>query len=418
MSVSWGRKVTRTQSRPAGASASPTITVIMANYQGGRYIERALDSVLGQTFGDLEVLVSDDASPDDSVARVAAVQARDPRVQLIAAHENGGPARCRNRALEMARGTWIAIVDSDDLIHPERFERLLAAAGQGGSDIVADDLLHFHEDGSPSQLLLPEDQQAPLEVSPRDWILAGRRGTPPLGYLKPMIRRAALDGIAYDETLRIGEDYDLMLRLLLAGARLLVVPEPWYFYRRHKMSFSHRLSVRDLEAMIESQRRFLAASGPFAPEIASAFATRQAQLRGALDFELMVDALKGRRLGLALAIAAQRPSVLPRLARAASQHFARGHARPAPAETPASVFLSADASASSRERLTIRVPAYGAPEARQWGGAARRSTWRRIADLGQGGALDIAFDGPAGAYAAGFIPAAMVLPHPDPGPSP
>jgi len=76
------------------ASHRPLISVIMANFAGGQYIERALDSVLAQTMSDIEVIVSDDSSPDDSVMRVIEIQRRDPRVRLVLAEENGGPARC------------------------------------------------------------------------------------------------------------------------------------------------------------------------------------------------------------------------------------------------------------------------------------------------------------------------------------
>ena len=80
----------------------PTVSVIMANYCGAAHLERALSSVLAQTMIDLEVIVSDDNSPDDSVAVVAQVMRRDPRVRLITTEVNGGPAKARNRALNVA----------------------------------------------------------------------------------------------------------------------------------------------------------------------------------------------------------------------------------------------------------------------------------------------------------------------------
>lgn len=403
-----GDVVTSVLLLPDGGGKRPLLSVIMANYRGGRYIERAIDSVLAQTVTDLELIISDDASPDDSVARAVARQVKDPRIKLVLADSNGGPARCRNRALEAAGGQWIAIVDSDDLIHPERFERLLAAAERGAVDIVADDLLHFHEDGSPSRLLLPDHQQAPLEIGPREWILAGERGTPPLGYIKPMIRASLLAGLRYDETLRIGEDYDLVLRLLLGGARLLIVPEPWYFYRRHEGSFSYRNSVRDLEAMIASQRHFMAAAGPFSPTVTAAFERRLRNLNEAVGFEQLVAAIKQRDLARVAGAVARHPGVALRLARSASERMSRRGASPdAVVAAPELVVLSDGNFAAAREMdtaLTIRVPPYDAPESPHWGGAVRRKTWRQIADLSRSARPRVVFDGRAGAYAAGFMP--------------
>lgn len=393
------------------ASHRPLISVIMANFAGGQYIERALDSVLAQTMSDIEVIVSDDSSPDDSVMRVIEIQRRDPRVRLVLAEENGGPARCRNRALAEASGDWIAIVDSDDLIHPERLERLLAAAESANVDAIADDLLFFHESGAPSRLLLPEAQHAPLEVGAVDWILAGDNGLPPLGYLKPLIRTAALRGLRYDETLRVGEDYDFMLRLLLQGVTLHVVPEPWYFYRRHDQSVSHRISGRDLAAMIESQQRFLATAGRLEPGVEKAAGMRLHKLRTALAFEQLVGAVKRGKFPAAVGAAVRYPTNLLRLGRAAVEHVGRRVPHPDPIN-PAFVVLSDDCASPSAEladAVLIQVPIYSPPQRPVFGGAARRQLWRQVADLARGSRPEILVRGPGGSYAAGFIPRPMHL---------
>jgi succinoglycan biosynthesis protein ExoO len=384
--------------------AGPLITVIMANYRGARFIEQALESILAQTVVDLEVIVSDDASPDDSVARVAELQRRDPRVRLLVAETNGGPARCRNRALAEARGKWIALVDSDDLIHPERFERLLAAADRLGVDIVADDLLHFHDDGTPSSLLLPDGQQTPVKVTTVDWILAGSNGLPPLGYLKPLMRASVLGGLRYDETLRIGEDYDFMLRLLLRGATLQVVPEPWYFYRRHNESFSHRSSVADLEAMIANHECYLTGAASLDPSAARALKRRLAKLNVALSFERTVAAIKQGNGLRALTNVLRRPATVARLARAALEHLAHRVPRERPV-APSLVVLSDEGSGHAElpDAVLIQVPTYSLPEQQTFGGAARRQTWRQVADLARG-RPKVLVRGRAGAYAAGFIP--------------
>lgn len=399
------------------AAQAPSISVIMANYQGGRYIERAIGSVLAQTLGDLELIVSDDDSTDDSIGIVARLAAQDRRVRLLCADRNGGPARCRNRALAEARGTWIAMVDSDDLIHPERFARLLAEARRSRAEIVADDLLHFYEDGSPSRLLLPEEQEEPLAVSATQWILAGSGGTPALGYLKPMIRASLLRDLGYDESLTIGEDYDLVLRLLLRGARLSIVPEPWYLYRRHSGSYSHRLSRDDLKAMIASQRRFMAAEGPFRDDIAAALRQRMSGLLRALRFEDLVAGIKAHDPGHTAALLTRHPSLIFRLISSASEHLSRKVAAPAkPTGSPVRVVLSEDPTMVDGDTVTIHVPARDPPERQSAGGAVRRRTWLQIADLGRLAPLRIVSDGPAGEYAAGFLPVLLgatgVMPSP------
>lgn len=199
------------------------VSVIMANYRGAEHLFAAISSVLRQSHADLELIVSDDASPDESGAIVRAVAANDARVRLIDAAMNAGPAAARNRALDAATGDWIAIVDSDDLLHVNRFERLLAAATYLGADMIADDLVFFGDtaEASGRTLLQPLDLCAPLKVTTSLFLKASGENAqiPAFGYLKPMIRRDFIGVARYDENLRIGEDYDFILRLLMSGAR-------------------------------------------------------------------------------------------------------------------------------------------------------------------------------------------------------
>ena len=304
----------------------PEVSVIMANYNGSAYLGAALESVLTQTLGNLEVIVVDDASTDDSVAIIQSFAAADPRVQAVPLTANGGPARARNRALDLARGDWIAIVDADDLITPERLGHLVAMAKDNDVAMVADDLLYFVDGAKPHAQLLQRASHAGPEFVTAELFVEGqtKAGDPvAFGYLKPLIHRSLLTDKRYDETLKIGEDYDLLLRLLLSGAQLCVVPEAMYYYRRHSQSLSHRLSVSAVRAMIASQDRFVAHNGPFPPSTSAAFQRRRKALLGRLDFEELVEAIKARRLLAALGAMLGQPSLLLKLGRSVSERLTR-----------------------------------------------------------------------------------------------
>jgi succinoglycan biosynthesis protein ExoO len=390
------------QSAGQRGRGGPLISVIMANFQAGERIVPALRSVLGQTMGDIEVIVSDDASRDNSLALVRTMLADDSRIRIAGAETNRGPAHCRNRALDLARGEWIAVVDSDDIIHPERFERLLSAATRQGADIVADDLLLFHEDGSPPRLMLGPDARTSFAVSPIQWVLAGLDGSPSLGYLKPMIRAERLKNLRYDEALRIGEDYDFVLRLLLDGARMVVVPEPLYLYRRYSASISHRLSVDDMRAMIERQLAFVAAHRPFPDELAAALAARLAALQQGLSYEELVASIKEQKLGQALSRLARNPGHLGRL----WNSFLEGRRRREPggqsrSDNSETLVLGGQGGAGA-SRV---VPDYVPPHLVDWSAPQPRGVWRELASYA--GARCVALD-QAGRYAAGFIPEVML----------
>jgi succinoglycan biosynthesis protein ExoO len=291
----------------------------MANYNGSRYIEAALQSALRQSLRDIEIIVGDDASTDDSMNRAAIFAREDNRVQLLHVPTNGGPGAARNLCLEAARGKWIAIMDSDDMMHPERLAQLIAAAERDGADIVADDLLIFDDDARiPPQTCL-RGGTAAFWVDATGYVQANTlfRGGQSLGYLKQVIRASQIRDhrLRYDTTLRIAEDFDFILRLLALGARFRILPGLGYLYRKHAGSISHRLSRRTLEPMLAAHDRQRAALGGQDERLAAAMERRRASLVRALDFDDLVIALKQRDWCHAITISARRPSVVALLRR-------------------------------------------------------------------------------------------------------
>lgn len=99
--------------------STPLISCIVPVYNGERFLSEALDSVLGQTYRPLEVLLSDDGSTDGT-PKIAARYSKQIRYLR---HANAGPAAARNRGLELAEGDFVALLDADDLWHPEKLQR-------------------------------------------------------------------------------------------------------------------------------------------------------------------------------------------------------------------------------------------------------------------------------------------------------
>lgn len=304
----------------------------MANFRGAAHLAAAMRAVLAQTEDRLQLIVADDASDDDSVAIARAIAAQDGRVHVIASPRNGGPAATRNLGLEAATGDWIAIVDSDDLIHPQRFARLIAAAEAEGADLVADDLVHFGaaEQAGGRTLLMPMALDRPMPLTVATYLRGSTDALPSFGYLKPMIRRRVLGGLRYDTRLKIGEDQDLVLRLLAGGARFLLLPDPLYAYRRHGGSVSHRLSVETAAAMLAAHEGLPPLTDPEARRVAAAVHRR---LRRTLRYERLVADLKARRWAAALPRLAD-PAMIARLADSLRDRRRRSVAHGPEAEVP------------------------------------------------------------------------------------
>lgn len=114
---------------------SGLVSVIIPVYNVEKLIDRCMESVVGQTYRNLEIILVDDGSTDRSLEKCFFWKEKDERVTVIS-KENGGTASARNAGLDVAHGQWIAFVDSDDKIDRSMYERLIDSAERNHADIV------------------------------------------------------------------------------------------------------------------------------------------------------------------------------------------------------------------------------------------------------------------------------------------
>ena len=114
----------------------PLVSVIMPAYNAALFIEEAINSVISQTITDWELLVIDDCSTDATGDIVNTIAARDSRVKLLVNENNMGAAGSRNRGLDIFRGQYVALLDSDDYWYPQMLEKMLARAEETRADII------------------------------------------------------------------------------------------------------------------------------------------------------------------------------------------------------------------------------------------------------------------------------------------
>jgi succinoglycan biosynthesis protein ExoO len=211
------------------------VSVIVPAYNAANHLDRALDSALTQTMPNFEVIVVDDASSDATLESARKVAAGDSRVRLLHNDHNCGLAESRNRAIRIARGEWIALLDADDAWSAERLEQMLGHADN--MDVVSDDVLILynpstdrHKPKSLSLLL----RQGVAMTEPRLLSLS-QFARHDLGLLKPIIRRSFLRrfGLEFDSSLEQTVDFSLYFQMLASGARWLQLPDAYYFYYRH-----------------------------------------------------------------------------------------------------------------------------------------------------------------------------------------
>jgi GT2 family glycosyltransferase len=217
----------------------PEVSVVIPSYNHAAYIGQAVESVLRQTFADLELIVIEDGSTDNSLEILSRFS--DPRIQVIA-QDNQGAHAAINRGLRQASGEYLAILNSDDAYHPQRLEKILAVlktdpqVGLAGSyiQIVDQDgkpggIKHAYHDCPPWLLEKPErsfgageDLQAALLTE--NYLATSSN------YVFP---RRTFEQVGDFLPLRYTHDWDFALRATRA-AKLAVLPEPLVSYRIHK----------------------------------------------------------------------------------------------------------------------------------------------------------------------------------------
>lgn len=290
---------------------TPDVSVIIPAWKAGGFIARAVESALVSQGVSVEVVIVDDASPDDTFAILQELAASDTRVVVDRLPVNGGPSAARNRAIALASGRFIAVVDADDAVTPDRFSRLVAIASAGDADIVIDNMIEVDEAGrllGDERFLKSPAFAAPQEISLNTWIAFNQpmKAGDCLGYLKPLIRRTTLDrlGVGYDPALRNSEDYYLVADMLAAGARMTYTPEAGYRYTRAAGSISHRLKAEHTHAWLEAEKGFARRHQGLSASEADALARRMRALRNVDRFVAAVDALKGRRISAFIGVMA------------------------------------------------------------------------------------------------------------------
>jgi succinoglycan biosynthesis protein ExoO len=242
---------------------NPKVSVIIPAYNTEAYIAKAIESALHQTLRDIEVIIVDDGSSDQTVE--VAKSFTDQRLKVIVNEQNLGSAAARNRALRVAQGEWIAVLDSDDWYAPERLEKLVSLANEVNADMIADDIYLIKDRAtSPWSTLIQESGKPIDKIIQIDIVyfvetdVYAQPGLH-LGLSKPLFKREFLlkHGIEYDEDIRMGQDFWLDMKCLIKGARFFLEPKPYYFYYSRPGSLVHQSQVPRLNQYCNATNSFI-----------------------------------------------------------------------------------------------------------------------------------------------------------------
>jgi glycosyltransferase involved in cell wall biosynthesis len=202
------------------------VSVIIPVYNTEKLLERCLESVVGQTLSDIEIICVDDGSTDGSGALLDSWAERDSRIRVIH-QQNGRQGKARNAAMRIATGEYIGMIDSDDYIPSDYFERLYAAATAADADMAICGIVKQKRTLNRTVLAF-EHEEVATTVTEK---LRLAHCPPEFHPVNKLYRRAMLDRLSlrFAEGVQY-EDVMFVTRALVGSNRLVSVPGVHYFY--------------------------------------------------------------------------------------------------------------------------------------------------------------------------------------------
>lgn len=226
-------------------STQPKISVIVPVYNTEKYLSKCLDSILNQTLKDIEVIVVNDGSTDNSQQIIIDYCKKDHRIKSIM-KENGGLSDARNIGLENSLSEFVAFVDSDDYIAAEMFEKMIALAEKHQSEIVLCDLVKVDENGTEFRDL-PQSPQLPSKIILKEnFTIFGEMSC---FACNKIFKRSLFENHKFRKGIHF-EDIELIPKLVLDSTIISKINEPFYKYFERQDSITKTHTTKGLDMFL------------------------------------------------------------------------------------------------------------------------------------------------------------------------
>ena len=219
----------------------PKISISVPVYNAEKYLRQCLESLICQTLKDIEIVVVNDGSTDNSDMIVREYVERDSRVKLIC-KENGGLASARLVALQASKGKYFCACDADDWVEPDMFEKLYQLAVETDADIVMCDYWSEYPSGKKVEHHYTYDV-----VTRKDLLDDALNNRFPCMVWNKIFKRELFEryNLSWEQGVNMGEDLLLMLKILNHPVQIVHLPLPLYHYRRviGGLSYTNNVSL-------------------------------------------------------------------------------------------------------------------------------------------------------------------------------
>lgn len=219
-------------------SIRPLISIIVPVYNVAEFLPQCLDSLVGQTYEDIEILAIDDGSTDESGRILDEYAARDSRVRAVHI-ANGGVSNARNVGLDMARGDFVGFVDSDDWVDTDMYAQL-AAAMTGDVDVVCGEYVRERATGPECDLILVNEPHIYNRAAAVVEIFSSLNSKRTAWAVwDKLFRKELVTNIRFDRTILHGEDMLFFYEAMRGCRQFALLPLYGYHYRMRESSMLH-----------------------------------------------------------------------------------------------------------------------------------------------------------------------------------
>lgn len=230
------------------------ISIIVPVYKVEKYLSRCLESIVNQTYKNLEIILIDDGSPDNSGKICDEYAEKDSRIKVIH-KENSGVSSTRNLGLKKATGDYISFIDSDDWIEFDMYEKMIEVINKENVDLVKCSYIYEYDESSKKiENLYSESKCIDLKNNKKSYIDFIFEGNTLPAMWTFLIKRERIDEISlkFDENLIVGEDLIFVLNLICHCNSIYILNEHLYHYFIHEQS-----AMNSKEKMVRNARNFL-----------------------------------------------------------------------------------------------------------------------------------------------------------------
>ena len=212
---------------------APLVSVVMSVFNGGQWLQAAIDSIVQQTYTNWEFVIIDDASNDDTKTILNAYS-QNPKFKIITNQQNKGLTKNLNTGIALSKGEFIARMDADDISVPDRFAKQVAYLQSNPGVEVVSSFIEFIDENGHAAGQWDDDRNA------TNWKKIKRKlpWYSCVAHPTVIIRKTVFENYKYNESQQNSQDWDLWLQLAADDKVIKKINESLLFYRVHKQSMT------------------------------------------------------------------------------------------------------------------------------------------------------------------------------------